>query len=224
MLIGIVKVIFLHQLRGITSRINEIYQILGLFGLLAISFPLAQGGMAGAVAMANSSIAALWLGFVVVGIVSSHLYFDSDWHDGTLEIMANKPGRVGAFALAVFLVNLVIFGLPVILLATLLGAMLKADFDYAAHMVAFAMAYVSVSAMAQLMAAVTVGLRQRSGIVGLLLLPMLTPVIILGGIISFPPDENSVTQAINGLAGLALLYAPLSLWLSAMALESAVKR
>ena len=152
----------------------------------------------------------LWVAALLAALLSLDSLFRSDYDDGSLEQLLLTPQPLALLVLAKVAVHWLLTGLPLALMAPLLGVMLALPAgSYAVLAVSLALGSASLSLIGAIGAALTVGLSRGGVLLSLLVLPLFIPVLIFGA--------GAVQAAIFGdgaLAHLAILGALLALALS----------
>lgn len=147
---------------------------------------------------------------LLAALLSLDSLFRSDYDDGSLEQLLLTPQPLALLVLAKVAVHWLLTGLPLALMAPLLGVMLALPAgSYAVLAVSLALGSASLSLIGAIGAALTVGLSRGGVLLSLLVLPLFIPVLIFGA--------GAVQAAIFGdgaLAHLAILGALLALALS----------
>jgi heme exporter protein B len=123
----------------------------------------------------------LWVAALLASLLALPRLFASDFADGTLEQVALSPyplpALVGGKALAHWLTT----GLPVVVLAPILGLQYALDADVlTVVVVALLIGTPILSLLGGIGAALTLGARGGGGLLALLILPLYVPVLIFG--------------------------------------------
>jgi heme exporter protein B len=114
-------------------------------------------------------------------LLSADRIFQSDYEDGSLEVMATGMAPLELVALAKALAHWLSTGLPLAIAAPLLGFLVNLDAAAILPLlIAMVFGSISMSLLASLGAAVTVGLRRGGLLVSLLVLPLYVPILIFG--------------------------------------------
>ncbi|GAA3900206.1 heme exporter protein CcmB [Halomonas cibimaris] len=163
----------------------------------------------------------LWVASLLAALLSLDSLFRGDFDDGSLEQLLLAPQPLAALALAKVAVHWLLTGLPLALMAPLLGIMLSLPAgSYGVLALSLALGSASLSVIGAIGAALTVGLSRGGVLLSLLVLPLYIPVLIFGA--------GAVQAAIMGDgagAHLAILGALLaaSLALSPWAIAAALR-
>lgn len=157
----------------------------------------------------------LWIALLLSVLLSADQIYQSDYDDGSLELMnfGNMPLEVVAATKA--LAHWLTSGLPLAIAAPLLGFLLNLDTSLIVPLMgAMILGSIGLSFLAGLGAAVTVGLRRGGLLVSLLVLPLYVPVLIFGisagGAGTAGPDVTQASFSILfGITLVILVVAPL---------------
>lgn len=193
---------------------------LGFFLTVIVLLPLGLGP--DQLLLARIAPAALWIGLLLSVLLSAESLYQSDFDDGSLEVMSMADAPLEAIALAKAAGHWLTSALPLAVAAPLLGVLLNLDTALMAPLaLAMLLGSTGLSLLASLGAAITVGLRQAGLLVSLLVLPLYVPVMIFGVLASTPGPaglDNSGTALII-LAAIVLVALAISPFASAAALR-----
>ncbi len=169
---------------------------------------------------------ALWIALLLSVLLSADRIFQQDYEDGSLDIMAMGPVPLELVALAKAVAHWLSTTLPLAVAAPLLGFLINLD-PQAILPLALAMGAgsITLSLLASIGAAVTVGLRRGGLLVSLLVLPLYVPVLIFGVSASIAPaaGPDIATPSLLILLALGLASLVLSPIAAAAALRSYLK-
>ncbi len=178
------------------------------FVLVTSLFPLGIGADSKLLATVAPGI--IWVAALLAALLSLDGMFRSDFEDGSLEQFMLSSHPVSVLVLAKVTAHWLITGLPLLLVAALLGVLLALPNDaIIVLMITLALGTPVLSLIGAVGVALTVGLRRGGVILSLLVLPLYVPVLIFGA--------NAVETAAAGIpitAQLSLLTAFLILALS----------
>ena len=155
---------------------------------------------------------ALWVSLLLAVLLSADRIFQADYDDGSLEIMAIGVAPLELVALAKAFAHWLSTALPLALAAPPLGFLINLEpAAIAPLLVAMAVGSISMSLLASLGAAVTVGLRRGGLIVSLLILPLYVPVLIFGvSAVSYADLRVPSLLILIALALASLILAPVA--------------
>jgi heme exporter protein B len=150
----------------------------------------------------------LWVAALLSSLLSLPRLFAGDHADGTLEQIALSPYPLEALVSGKILAHWLTTGLPVALLAPLLGLQYAMDGESMAVLTAALLVGTPVlSLLGAIGAALTLGLRASGSLLALLILPLYVPVLIFGaGAVDAARAGLGVTANLS-LLGAGLLIA-----------------
>ena len=123
----------------------------------------------------------LWVAALLASLLSLPRLFAGDYADGTLEQIALSPYPLAALVSGKILAHWLTTGLPVALLAPLLGLQYAMDGESLAVLAAALLIGTPIlSLLGAIGAALTLGLRGGGSLLALLILPLYVPVLIFG--------------------------------------------
>jgi heme exporter protein B len=159
----------------------------------------------------------IWIAALLASLLSVENIFFSDLEEGSLEQLLLSPLPLPLLILAKIFAQWIITALPLILLTPILGLMFHLSF--------FTVVIVSISLLmgtpililvGSLSVALTLGVRQQGALLGLLILPLVTPVLIFGVNIA---SQAQIGFAVGGslafLAGICIFAITLLPWVIA---------
>jgi len=177
-----------------------------LFYVIVVSlFPLATTPERTLLATMGPGV--LWVAALLASLLSLPRLFAADYADGTLEQIALSPYPLEALVGGKVVAHWLTTGLPVALLAPLLGVQYAMDPGSLSVLVAVLLLGTPIlSLLGAIGAALTLGLRAGSSLLALLILPLYVPVLIFGA-----GAVDAVRSGLGATANLSLLGAGLLL-------------
>jgi heme exporter protein B len=147
--------------------------------------------------------------------------FQSDFEDGSLDVIALSPLPLELVALAKTLAHWLSTGLLLVVLSPLLGLLMQLDGTaYLTLIAAMALGTPTLSLFGSIGAALTVGVKRGGVLVSLLVIPLYIPVLIFGvGAVDAAADGLTQRPQLRRLAALFLFSVVLSPIASAAALR-----
>lgn len=134
----------------------------------------------------------LWVMALLSSLLSVESLFQSDYRDGTLEQMIILPQPLYLMVLAKILAYWLVTGLPLTLLAPVLGMMLSLPVaGYLPLVLSLLMGTAILSLVGAIGAGLTVALRKGGLLLSLIVMPLYMPALIFGA--------NTVQRAIDGV-------------------------
>lgn len=123
----------------------------------------------------------LWVALLLAALLSADRIFYNDFEDGALEVIALGPLPLEAVVAAKCLAHWLSVGVPLALLAPVLGLLLNLDIAGYGPLIATMLAGTpAISFIGAVGAALTLGLRRGGLLLSLLILPLYVPVLIFG--------------------------------------------
>jgi heme exporter protein B len=175
-----------------------------LFYVIVVSlFPLATTPERNLLATMGPGV--LWVAALLASLLSLPRLFAVDHADGTLEQIALSPYPLAALVGGKILAHWLTTGLPVALLAPLLGLQYAVEGEaLLVLMAALLVGTPILSLLGAIGAALTLGLRAGGSLLALLILPLYVPVLIFGA-----GAVDAVRAGLGATANLSLLAAGL---------------
>lgn len=123
----------------------------------------------------------LWIALLLAALLSLPRMFEADHEDGSLEVMATAPLPLELAVAAKALAHWISTGIPLALMAPVLGLMLNLELTLTPALVATMLAGTpAVSFLGSIGAALTLKARRGGLLLALLVLPLYVPTLIFG--------------------------------------------
>ncbi|MBP2300287.1 heme exporter protein CcmB [Azospirillum picis] len=193
------------------------------FVLCVVLFPFGVGPEPNILARIAAGV--IWVAALLASLLSLERLFQTDYEDGSLELLSLSPLPLEAAVLAKTLAHWLVTGVPLIVAAPLLAVLLNMDAaGFGVLVLTLALGTPILSLIGGIGAALTLGARRGGVLLSLLILPLYIPVLIFGA--------GAIDAALNGLTPrphlllLACILAgalPLAPWAGAAALRQAVE-
>jgi heme exporter protein B len=182
---------------------------LGFFLVVVAMMPLGLGPDLNLLTRIASGV--LWIALLLAALLSLGRIFETDYEDGSLEVLATGPLPLELVAAAKSLAHWISTGIPLALLAPVLGILLNLDMTAYPALIATTLAGTpAVSFLGGIGAALTLKARRGGLLLALLVLPLYIPTLIFG--------ISAVSAATMGPGGFTASF----LILSAVSLVSLV--
>lgn len=164
----------------------------------------------------------LWIGALLASLLSLDRLFQTDSEDGTLDILALSPMPLEQLVAVKALAHWLTTGLPLIIMAPVLGMTMNLPGDaYIWLVVSLAAGTPALSFIGAAGAALTVGVKRGGLLLSLLVLPLYIPTLIFGAkATSLAADGQDPMPAFMLLAGLSLFTIALTPFAAAKALRT----
>lgn len=179
------------------------------FVLAVVLIPLGVGRESAMLARIAGGV--LWIAALLAALLSLDRIFQADFEDGSLDQLMLSPLALEQVVLAKGIAHWATTGLPMTLVAPVLGAMLQLpDAAIPALVAGMALGTPALSMIGAIGAAITVGVRRGGLLLSILVLPLYIPTLIFGA--------RAVEQALLGLTPWPMLGLVAALTLFAVAL------
>lgn len=195
----------------------------GFFVIAVVLFPFGVGPEANILARIAPGV--IWVAALLASMLSLERLFETDYQDGSLELLALQPVSLETAVAAKATAHWLTTGVPLIAAAPLLAALMNLRADgFLALIAALALGTPTLSLIGAIGAALILGARRGGVLVALLILPLYIPVLIFGagavdaGLGGFPVKSHLLV-----LAGILLAALALCPWVSASALRQVLK-
>ncbi|CAK0743144.1 cytochrome c maturation protein B [Gammaproteobacteria bacterium] len=200
-------------------RRGELINPLLFFVLIATLFPLGIGSDPILIARVGPGV--VWVAALLASLLTLESLFRSDFEDGSLEQFLLSAHPVSMLVLAKVLAHWLVTGLPLILVAPLLGVFLQMK-TVAVTTLLFTLLLGTpvLSLIGAVGVALTVGLRRGGMILALLVLPLYVPVLIFA---TDAVQTAAIGIPVNAQLSLLAAFLALSLALAPLATAAALR-
>jgi heme exporter protein B len=167
----------------------------------------------------------VWVAALLASMLALGRLFAGDYADGTLEQVVLAPQPLVLLVLAKILAHWLVTGLPLVLIAPLLGLQFDLPADAVAMLAAALLLGTPVlSLIGAIGAGLTLGVRGAGGLVALLVLPLYVPVLVFGaGAVGAVAAGLSPAGHLSLLGAFLLLSSVLAPWATAAAIRIALE-
>lgn len=210
-----------RDLRLAWRRPGDIAVVLAFFVVATVLFPLGIGPQANLLARIAAGV--LWSTALFASMLSLDRLFAADYEDGALDLLLLAPWPLELAALAKCTAHWIVTGLPLAVLAPVLGIAFGLDGPpLLALSATLLIGTPTLSLVGGLAAALTLGARRGGALLALLALPLCVPTLIFGAaaIESLTSGEDLAAH-LAILAALALVSLATTPWAMAAALRQA---
>lgn len=193
------------------------------FVLCVVLFPFGVGPEPNILARIAAGV--IWVAALLASLLSLERLFQTDYEDGSLELLSLTALPLEAVVLAKTLAHWLVTGVPLIAAAPLLAVLLNMDAaGFGVLVLTLAIGTPILSLIGAIGAALTLGARRGGVLLSLLILPLYIPVLIFGaGAIDAAINNLTPRPHLLLLAGIFAAALPLAPWASAAALRQAVE-
>lgn len=213
--------LLIRDLRLVLRRPGDVGVVLAFFVVATVLFPLGIGPETNVLARIAAGV--LWCAALFAALLSLERLFAADYEDGTLDLLLLAPWPLELAALAKCLAHWIVTGLPLSLLAPVLGIAFGLDGPSLLALGATLLVGTpTLSLIGGLAAALTLGARKSGALLALLALPLCVPTLIFGaGAIETLAAGDGIVTHVAILAALALVALATTPWAIAAALRQA---
>ena len=210
-----------RDLRLAWRRPGDVAVVLAFFVVATVLFPLGIGPQANILARIAAGV--LWCTALFASMLSLDRLFAVDYEDGSLDLLLLAPWPLELAALAKCAAHWIVTGLPLAILAPLLGVTFGLPPDALIALAATLLVGTpTLSLIGGLAAALTLGARRGGALLALLALPLCVPTLIFGSAaIETLMTGEDLWAHIAILAALALVALATTPWAMAAALRQA---
>ncbi|WP_323797035.1 heme exporter protein CcmB [Nisaea sp.] len=191
------------------------------FVIVVTLFPLAVGPEPGVLERISSGI--VWVAALLAAMLSLDRMFQTDYDDGSLELMLLTPVPLEVLVLAKCLAHWLTTGLPMLLMAPLLGVFMNMQTEaFPVLLASMALGTPVLSLLGGVGAALVLGARRAGTLVALLVLPLTIPLLIFGvSAVEAAVTGQSAKAQLLILGAMLMACLPLAPWATAAALRQA---
>lgn len=212
-LFGVMWSVFKREVSLAMRHKGEVLMPLVFFVLIASLFPLAVGPEAAQLQRMAPGV--LWVSALLSAMLSLQRLFATDYADGSLEQMALSTTPLMLSVAAKTWAHFVLSGLPLVLIAPLLGLQYGLNADaLGVLMLTLLLGTPALTLIGSVGAALTLGVRGGGVLLSLLILPLFIPVLIFGaGAVQAHMTGMGADGHVSLLAALLVLsafFAPLA--------------
>ncbi len=167
----------------------------------------------------------VWVAALLASMLALQRLFAGDYADGTLEQLVLSAQPLTVLVLGKIVAHWLVTGIPLVLIAPLLGLQFDLPADALGVMTAGLLLGTPVlSLLGAIGAALTLGVRGAGGLVALLVLPLYIPVLIFGaGAVAAAVSGQSAEGHMSLLAAFLLFSLVAAPWATAAAIRIAVE-
>jgi len=211
--------VFRRDLMLAWRRWDEVAQPLIFYVVVTTLFPLATTPDLAQLREISGGV--VWVAALLASLLALESLFRSDVEDGTMEqwVMSGQP--LGWLLLAKVASHWVLTGLPLVVIAPVVGTALGLPFDaWGTLVLSLLLGTATLSILGGIGAALTVGVRRGSVLLSLLVLPLAMPLLIFGSrAVGMVMDGDSPSGPLQLLAAIFFL----TLSLGPVAMSAAIR-
>lgn len=211
-----------RELRLALRQSSDSMMVIAFFVIAVVLFPFGVGPEANMLARIGPGV--IWVAALLAAMLSMERMFQSDYEDGSLELLVLTPVPLELTVLAKVLSHWLTTGMPLIIVSPLLAVMMNIPYEgWGMLILSLALGTPTLSLIGAVGAGLILGARRGGVLLSLLVLPLFIPVLIFG--------VGSVDMVLNGLetkahmlllGGIFLGSLALTPWATAAAVREAV--
>lgn len=210
--LGVLRAVLRRELSLAMRQKGEVLTPIVFFVVVASLFPLGVGPESNLLLQMAPGV--VWVSALLATMLSLPRMFASDYLDGSLEQLILSPAPLALLVAAKALAHFVMSGIPLVLVAPVLGLQFGMDFAGLATLVlTLLLGTPTLSLIGSIGAALTLGVRGSGVLLSLLILPLYIPVLIFGAGAVDAQTTGSVQAHLSLLAAMLVLsgfFSPLA--------------
>ena len=212
-----------RDIRIALRQLSDTMMVIVFFVIAAALFPFSVGPEPNLLTRMAPGI--LWVTALLAAMLSFDRLFQSDFDDGTLELLVIAPQPLWITALAKIVAHWLTTGLPLLVASPVIGIMLNLEpRGYGVFLTAVALGTSIISLVGALGAALSLGSRRSGVLLSLLVLPLVIPVLIFGaGAVDAVIGGFAATQQLLLLGALLMVCLVVCPWGCSVALRVATE-
>jgi heme exporter protein B len=203
--------------QGVDSLMAVVFFILAV-----VLFPLGVGPEANILARIAAGV--IWVAALLASMLSLERLFQTDYEDGSLELLALSPVALELVVLAKVVAHWLTTGVPLMVAAPVLAILLDMDVaGFAVLIVALGLGTPTMSLIGGVGAALILGARRGGVLLSLIVLPLYIPVLIFGvAAVDAAIDDFPAQPHLMILSGLLIGAVALCPWAAAASLRQSL--
>ena len=197
--------------------------VVAFFIIAVVLFPFGVGPEPNT--LAKIAGGTIWVAALLSSMLSLERLFQTDYEDGSLELLALAPVPLEITVLAKVVAHWLTTGLPLIITAPLLAVLMQMPAEgFLVLILALLLGTPTLSLIGAVGAALILGSRRGGVLLSLLVLPLYIPILIFGvSAVDAAIFDQSVRPHLVFLGALLAGALPLTPWASAAALRQALE-
>ena len=218
-LFGVMAALLRREVSVALRQKGEVLTPLVFFVVVASLFPLGVGPESALLLRMAPGV--LWVSALLAAMLSLQRLFATDHADGSLEQMALSSTPLGLLVAAKALAHFLLSGLPLVLMAPVLGLQFGLESRSLGILVlTLLLGTPTLSLIGSIGAALTLGVRGAGVLLSLLILPLYIPVLIFG---AGAVEADAAGLGIGGHLSLLAALLVLSVFFAPLATKTALR-
>ena len=201
---------------------SDAFVVLIFFIVTVTLFPL--GVSPDPLILQNLASGIVWVGALLAAMLSLDRLFQTDYDDGSLELLVLSPYPLEIVVLCKCFVHWLTTGLPIMVLSPVLALMLNIKTGAFLYLItSMALGTPIISLLGAVGAALVLGSRRSGVLIALLIIPLTIPILLFGvGAIQAATEGYSASSPLMFLGALLLFSIALCPWVIASSLRQVV--
>ena len=219
---GTIMAIIRRDLSLVMRQGSDAFVVLIFFIVTVTLFPL--GVSPDPLILQNLASGIVWVGALLAAMLSLDRLFQTDYDDGSLELLVLSPYPLELVVLCKCLVHWLTTGLPIMLISPVLALMLNIKTGAFLYLISsMALGTPIISLLGAVGAALVLGSRRSGVLIALLIIPLTIPILLFGvAAIQAATEGYSALSPLMFLGALLLFSIALCPWVIASSLRQVV--
>ena len=217
-----VMAIIRRDLSLVMRQGSDAFVVLIFFIVTVTLFPL--GVSPDPLILQNLASGIVWVGALLAAMLSLDRLFQTDYDDGSLELLVLSPYPLEIVVLCKCFVHWLTTGLPIMVISPVLALMLNIKTGAYLYLItSMALGTPIISLLGAVGAALVLGSRRSGVLIALLIIPLTIPILLFGvGAIQAATEGYSASSPLMFLGALLLFSIALCPWVIASSLRQVV--
>ena len=219
---GTIMAIIRRDLSLVMRQGSDAFVVLIFFIVTVTLFPL--GVSPDPLILQNLASGIVWVGALLAAMLSLDRLFQTDYDDGSLELLVLSPYPLEIVVLCKCFVHWLTTGLPIMVISPVLALMLNIKTGAFLYLVtSMALGTPIISLLGAVGAALVLGSRRSGVLIALLIIPLTIPILLFGvGAIQAATEGYSASSPLMFLGAFLLFSIALCPWVIASSLRQVV--
>ena len=219
---GTLLAIIRRDLSLVMRQGSDAFVVLIFFVVTVTLFPLGVGP--DPLILQNLASGIVWVSALLAAMLSLDRLFQTDYDDGSLELLVLSPYPLEIVVLCKCFVHWLTTGLPIMVISPVLALMLNIKTGAFLYLItSMALGTPIISLLGAVGAALVLGSRRSGVLIALLIIPLTIPILLFGvGAIQAATEGYSASSPLMFLGALLLFSIALCPWVIASSLRQVV--
>ena len=219
---GTLLAIIRRDLSLVMRQGSDAFVVLIFFVVTVTLFPLGVGP--DPLILQNLASGIVWVSALLAAMLSLDRLFQTDYDDGSLELLVLSPYPLELVVLCKCLVHWLTTGLPIMMISPVLALMLNIKTGAFLYLISsMALGTPIISLLGAVGAALVLGSRRSGVLIALLIIPLTIPILLFGvAAIQAATEGYSASSPLMFLGALLLFSIALCPWVIASSLRQVV--